>query len=116
MNSDGQQAADFIKVLYPTLKRAGLTTQIACCDGSGWEQNRERLTGIQAAGAEDLLGIVTAHGYSSQPGAPFNTSKHVWETEWSTFDPLNYNWWYTGSQSEVLPGPTTSSKVSRAAT
>ncbi|KAK6432017.1 hypothetical protein LTR95_011814 [Oleoguttula sp. CCFEE 5521] len=93
MQSDGRQAADFIEVLYPTLKRAGLKTQIACCDGSGWEQNRERLTGIQQAGDEDKLGLVTAHGYSSKPGAPFNTSKHVWQTEWSSFDPINYKWY-----------------------
>lgn len=124
MQSDGQQAADFIEVLYPTLKRAGLKTQIACCDGSGWEQNRERLTGIQQAGKEGELGLVTSHGYSSYPGAPFQTNHHVWQTEWSTFvscakacplseheadchvqDPINYNWYTAatgGSQSDGL--------------
>ena len=89
MQSNGQQAADFIEVLYPTLKKAGLNTQIACCDGSGWEQNRERLTGIQQAGKENELGLVTSHGYSSYPGAPFQTNKHVWQTEWSTFVSLS---------------------------
>ncbi|EMC99090.1 glycoside hydrolase family 30 protein [Baudoinia panamericana UAMH 10762] len=102
MQSDGQQAADFLTVLYPTLQQAGISTQIACCDGSGWEENRERLTGIQAAGAEYTLGLVTAHGYSSAPGAPFATPKKVWQTEWSTFDNLNYNWYVRGSQSEGL--------------
>ncbi|MCJ1286007.1 hypothetical protein MMC26_005349 [Xylographa opegraphella] len=102
MQSSGQQAADFLEILYPTIRAAGLKTQIACCDGSGWEQNRERLTGIQQAGKEDTLGLVTAHGYSSPPGAPFQTNKKVWETEWSTFDPINYNWYATGSQSEGL--------------
>ncbi|MCJ1311230.1 hypothetical protein MMC25_004901 [Agyrium rufum] len=102
MQSNGQQAADFIKILAPTLKQAGLTTKIACCDGSGWEQNRERLTGIQQAGQEYNLGLVTAHGYSSPPGAPFATDKNVWQTEWSTFDNINYAWYQTGSQSEGL--------------
>ena len=103
MQSNGQQAADFIEVLYPTLKAAGLKTQIACCDGSGWEQNRERLTGIQEAGVENDLGLVTSHGYSSYPGAPFQTSKHVWQTEWSTFDNINYNWYTNGgSQSDGI--------------
>ena len=102
MQSNGQQAADFIKVLYPTLKKAGLTTQIACCDGSGWEQNRERLTGIQQAGYENELGLVTSHGYSSYPGTPFKTDLKVWQTEWSTFDNLNFNWYSSGSQSEGL--------------
>ncbi|KAL2069042.1 hypothetical protein VTL71DRAFT_15380 [Oculimacula yallundae] len=102
MQSSGQQAADFLKILYPTLKKAGLNTEIACCDGSGWEQQRAILTGIQQAGQEDTLGLVTSHGYSSYPGAPFKTNKKVWQTEWSTFDNLNYNWYYTGSQSEGL--------------
>ena len=102
MQSSGQQAADFLEILYPTLKKSGLKTQIACCDGSGWEQNRAVLTGIQEAGKENLLGLVTAHGYSSAPGAPFQTDLKVWETEWSTFDPINYDWYATGSQSEGL--------------
>ncbi|MCJ1379932.1 hypothetical protein MMC17_003035 [Xylographa soralifera] len=102
MLSSGQQAADFLEILYPTLQKAGLKTQIACCDGSGWEQNRERLTGIQQAGEENTLGLVTSHGYSSAPGTPFQTNKKVWITEWSTFDPINYDWYATGSQSEGL--------------
>ena len=102
MQSSGQQAADFLEIFYPTLQRSGLKTQIACCDGSGWEQNRAVLTGIQAAGKENTLGLVTSHGYSSAPGAPFATTKKVWETEWSTFDNINYNWYATGSQSEGL--------------
>lgn len=86
MQSNGQQAADFLEILYPTLQQANLSTKIACCDGSGWEQNRERLTGIQAAGAERYLDIVTSHAYDSPLGAPFNTSKRVWMTEYATYD------------------------------
>ena len=102
MQSSGQQAADFLSILHPTLQAAGLNTQIACCDGSGWEQNRERLTGIQQAGLENTLGLVTSHGYSSAPGTPFATSKKVWQTEWSTFDATNFDWYASGSQSEGL--------------
>jgi hypothetical protein len=65
MQSNGQQEADFLKVLYPTLKRSGLKTQIACCDATGWDAQQEMLTGIQAAGQEGTLGLVTGHGYSS---------------------------------------------------
>lgn len=77
MVSNGEQAADFLNVLYPTLQKSGLKTQIACCDGSGWEQQRQRLTGIQKYRQEDTLGIVTAHGYSSPPSTPFHTTKKV---------------------------------------
>jgi len=106
MQSSGQQAADFLKVLYPTLQKSGLKTQIACCDGSGWEQQRSRLTGIQAAGYEYTLGLVTSHGYSSYPGAPFKTDKKVWQTEWSTFDNLNYDWYREGSTARQSEGLT----------
>jgi O-glycosyl hydrolase len=71
--------------------------------GSGWEEQRARLTGIQRYHQEKNLGLVTSHGYSSYPGAPFDTSLHVWQTEWSTFDDINYNW-YTpgGSESDGI--------------
>lgn len=37
MRSDGRQAADFIKVLRPTLDKAGYTNvKITCCDAGGW--------------------------------------------------------------------------------
>ena len=114
MNSDGQQAADFLEVLAPTLQRAGLRTKIACCDGSGWEQNRDRLTGIQQAGKENLLDLVTAHGYSSVPGAPFATDKKVWLSEWSTFDPINYEWYTDNAASAQSDGLTWANNIQSA--
>lgn len=77
MLSDGQQAADFIKVFHPILKASGFSTTIACCDAAGWEYQREMLEGIQAAGAENMLGVVTSHGYNTPPTTPFNTTKPV---------------------------------------
>lgn len=102
MESDGQQSADFLKVLYPTLKRSGLKTKIACCDATGWDIQQEILTGIQDAGEEDTLGLVTGHGYSSRPTYPLKTDLKVWQTEWSTFDPINYDWYDAGNSSEGL--------------
>ena len=102
MQSDGQQEADFLKVLYPTLKRSGLKTQIACCDATGWDAQQEMLTGIQAAGQEDTLALITGHGYSSKPTYPLKTDLKVWQTEWSTFDPINYDWYVAGNSSEGL--------------
>lgn len=84
--------SDFLEILYPTIKAANLTTEIACCDASGWEQQRERLQDIQAAGAEKYLGLITSHGYSSPLTTPFNTDLPVAETEYSTFDAINYGW------------------------
>lgn len=102
MQSDGQQEADFLKILYPTLKRSGLKTKIACCDATGWDAQQEMLSGIQAAGEEGTLGLVTGHGYSSAPTYPLTTDLKVWQTEWSTFDPINYDWYVVGNSSEGL--------------
>ncbi|KAF2168809.1 glycoside hydrolase family 30 protein [Zasmidium cellare ATCC 36951] len=103
MLSSGQQAADFLKVFAPTLEASGLKTEIACCDGSGWEEQRSRLEGIQQAGAESTLGLVTAHGYSSPLSTPFSTSKRVWQTEWADLEgPQTYAWYYNGSTGEGL--------------
>lgn len=74
---NGQQAADFINVFAPILKKSGYSTKQACCDAGGWEFQRYLLAGIQAADAEKHLGIVTAHGYITPPTTPFNTTKKV---------------------------------------
>ena len=39
MLSNGRQAASFLEVLYPTVQKSGLKTEITCCDASGWEQH-----------------------------------------------------------------------------
>ena len=94
MISNGTQSADFLRVLAPTLKAAGLDTKITCCDAAGWKSQARMQAGIQAAGAESLVGVVTSHGYSSPLNGTLNTTLPVWQTEWSD---LHGNWtddWY----------------------
>jgi O-glycosyl hydrolase len=94
MISNSTQSADFLRVLAPTLKAAGLDTKITCCDAAGWKSQARMLAGIQAAGAESLIGVVTSHGYSSPLNGTLNTTLPVWQTEWSD---LHGNWtddWY----------------------
>ncbi|CAK5284600.1 unnamed protein product [Mycena citricolor] len=96
MLSNGQQAADFIKVLAPTLTAAGLTTKIACCDSEGWKNQITMTNDINAAGAMPLLGIVTSHAYTSSPSTPLNTTHPVWQTENADLnDQFNPNNWYS---------------------
>jgi O-glycosyl hydrolase len=93
MLSDGTQAADFIRVLGPTLARSGLHTTIACCDAAGWREQADRLAGIQAQPqAYRYLGLVTGHGYVDPPAAPLATDRHVWESEWADFNPWDPAW------------------------
>ncbi|KAI1761743.1 glycoside hydrolase family 30 protein [Hypoxylon sp. FL1150] len=75
MNSNGAQAADFIKVLHATLEAANLTSQvgIGCCESEGWGNQVNMMNQIKSAGAEDLLATVTSHTYTGGPSSAMNT-------------------------------------------
>lgn len=58
MRSSGAQAADFVKVLRPTLDRANFTgVGIACCDAEGWGSQQGMMGALK--GVEDMLGTIT---------------------------------------------------------
>lgn len=87
MRFSGTQAADFIKVLGPTLQKANLTLGITCCDAEGWSSQAGMLG--QLSGVDTYLSTITAHAYTSAPGSPMNTRHRVWQTEAAD---LNGNW------------------------
>lgn len=95
MLSSGTQAADFIKILAPTIQAANLSTGIACCDSEGWSNQGTMTSQIKAAGAESLLSIITSHSYTSSPGSPINTSKKVWQTENADLQGAWQSAWYS---------------------
>jgi glucuronoarabinoxylan endo-1,4-beta-xylanase len=81
------QAADFLSVLGPTLRSAGLSTKITCCDTLGFNQLPSYVSAVQGSGS---VGVFTSHGYSAAPTTPVNTSgQPVWQSEWS----VNGNQW-----------------------
>ncbi|KAI1268461.1 glycoside hydrolase family 30 protein [Xylariaceae sp. FL1019] len=97
MNSNGQQAADFIKVLYATLQSANLTDQvgIGCCESEGWGNQVNMLNGIKSAGVEAMLAMVTSHTYTGGSNSPMDTKVPVWLSEQCD---LNGGWttaWYS---------------------
>jgi O-glycosyl hydrolase len=100
MLSSGTQAADFIKVLRPTLDRANLTSVgINCCDATGWNVATQHAQQIAAAGAEPLVYAITSHEYSSRISGVMKTKAKVWQTEYSD---LSGSWgtaWYTNGAS-----------------
>ena len=90
MLSSGTQAADFIKVLYPTLKAANMShIAITCCDSTGWNDAGSKVSQLKAAGVENQLGVITSHTYTSNFNGPLKTSLKVWQTEYSD---LNGGW------------------------
>lgn len=82
MGTSGAQAADFINVLYPTIKAANLTTGISCCDGSGWYAESILTSGLAAVANQ--LAIRAAHPYSTPATFSLTTLQPTWQTEWSS--------------------------------
>lgn len=95
MQSSGTQAADFIKVLRPTLDKNNLTdVGINCCDATGWSVASQHASQIASAGAENMLYAITSHEYTSRISGVMRTTRRVWETEYAD---LNGGWstaWY----------------------
>jgi len=95
MLSNGNQAADFIKVLRLTLDRANLTdVGINCCDATGWSVANQHAQQLISSGVEDMIYAVTSHEYTSRIGTPMRTKARVWQTEYSD---LSGGWstgWY----------------------
>jgi O-glycosyl hydrolase len=59
MRSNGQQAADFIKVLRPTLDKANYTNvKVTCCDAEGWSSQQGMISAL--SGVSSMLGTITA--------------------------------------------------------
>ncbi|KXX81852.1 Glucuronoxylanase XynC [Madurella mycetomatis] len=93
MRSSGAQAADFIRVLRPTLDRNNLTDlKINCCDQEGWYGMNNMLG--QMRGVESMLDTITAHSYTSQPNSPLSTSLKTWQTEAADLNGAWTSAWY----------------------
>jgi glucuronoarabinoxylan endo-1,4-beta-xylanase len=90
MNSDGAQAADFIKVLDRTLPSG---VKIVCCEPTGWGQANTMLSAIGSdPTAFAALDVASGHGYSGAPTYPLSRAKPAWQTEWSTFNGWDGSW------------------------
>ncbi|KAI0841553.1 glycoside hydrolase family 30 protein [Hypoxylon sp. FL0890] len=98
MNSNGAQAADFIKVLHSALETANLTSQvgISCCESEGWGNQVNMVNAIKSAGAESLLATVTSHTYTGGPNGPMNTRVPVWLSEQCDLQGQWTTAWYQG--------------------
>lgn len=46
----GRQLAECLEVLRPTLDEAAISTETACCDGTGWDATRACIAGIRRRG------------------------------------------------------------------
>lgn len=109
MNTNGTQAADFIRILGKTIEREGIDVELNCCDDEGWNEQEGLMAGLQAKDAseksgEDYLSVITGHGYESAATYPLSTSLRTWQSEWADlsggFTP--YTFWNSSGPGEGL--------------
>lgn len=88
------QAAEFMKVIGPLARRAGV--ELACCDSFGWQQSDGYAQAIEAdPEARRYLDLFTGHGYASAADRPLPTTAPTWMSEWapsSVADGWNEAW------------------------
>jgi O-glycosyl hydrolase len=94
MTMSGAQLASLLDVVGPAVKNSGLSTQIECCDATGWPNSASYASAIEGdSTALADTAVFSSHGYSGAPTTPLSGwTKPVWETEWfgndsSAWDP-----------------------------
>ncbi|NYI04141.1 glycoside hydrolase family 30 protein [Allostreptomyces psammosilenae] len=103
MDATPEQAADMAAILGPTLTRAGLDTDIICCESLGWDGASRYAAAIEAhPGAREAVDTISAHAYSVDADQPAATDKPTWMSEWG---PNSRGWpgnWDDGTDSDGL--------------
>jgi glucuronoarabinoxylan endo-1,4-beta-xylanase len=86
------QAVEFVKVLGPVARSAGV--KVACCDAMGWNSQKNYTNAIEAdSTARGLVDLHAGHSYSSPVNGPLATSKSTWMSEWNPSGTAwNENW------------------------
>lgn len=104
ISSNAQEAISFIPTLYNTVKAAGLSTKITCCDAMGWSMQGTYTTALVNGGSTQYLGTITGHAYSSEPGSPLSqTNLPKWNTEAGPLsDPFVTTWYASGRANEGM--------------
>jgi O-glycosyl hydrolase len=84
MTMSGAQLASLLDVVGPAVKSSGLSTQIECCDATGWPNSASYASAIEGdPTALADTAVLSSHGYSGAPTTPLSGwTKPVWQTEW----------------------------------
>ncbi|PTB74964.1 glycoside hydrolase family 30 protein [Trichoderma longibrachiatum ATCC 18648] len=101
ISSNAQEAISFIPVLSSTVKAAGLSTKLTCCDATGWTTQSTYTTNLVNAGSTQYLSVITSHSYSSDATSPLSqTSLPKWNTEGGPSTPFVQTWYGNGGTNE----------------
>lgn len=115
ISDDAREAISFIPILENALTNAGLDgVKMMCCDAAGWDAQKIFTAAIMDSDAGQYLDFITGHSYTSQPGAPVNsTDLPKWNTEAGPDIPFITTWYESGEQNE---GFTWAVKIAQAIT
>lgn len=101
ISTNGQEAIDFIPILYDTIQEAGVDVEIACCDALGWNTQSTYTTAFVNSGTIDYLGVITSHAYSYDAKTPLNqTDLPKWNTEAGPSSAFTTTWYSSGADNE----------------
>jgi O-glycosyl hydrolase len=94
MTMSAAQLASLLDVVGPAVKSSGLSTQVECCEATGWPVSGTYASAVEGdATALADTAFFSGHGYSGAPTSPLaGWTKPQWETEWfgndsSSWDP-----------------------------
>jgi O-glycosyl hydrolase len=93
MTMSAAQLASLLDVVGPAVKSSGLSTQVECCDATGWPNTGSYASAVEADPTA-LAGtaVFSSHGYSGAPTTPLpGWTKPVWETEWFGNDSASWD-------------------------
>lgn len=100
MRSNAQQTADFLPILWQTLRDAGHDVGIACCELTGWDETQETVEALQALGVERYLTTWTSHEYTSPIGSALDTDLSVWQSEYCDLSGRWTTAWDSGASAD----------------
>ncbi|GME47449.1 o-Glycosyl hydrolase family 30 domain-containing protein [Neofusicoccum parvum] len=102
ISTNAQEAISFIPTLSDTVKKAGLDTNITCCDAMGWSQQTQYTAAMKSAGMENYLDVITSHTYSSEATSAIDTNLPTWVTESGTGSASAFitTWYSSGAAGE----------------
>jgi O-glycosyl hydrolase len=103
ISSNAAEAVNFIPILYNTVKSAGLSTHIVCCDAVGWGTTANYVPNLVNGGSTQYLSVITSHSYSQQPTTALTqTTLPKWNTEAGPGGAFVTTWYSNGAEIEGL--------------
>ena len=101
ISSNAVEASNFIPILSSTVKAAGLSTQLTCCDAVGWGTTATYVTNLVAAGSTSYLSVITSHSYSADATTALTaTTLPKWNTEGGPSSAFTTTWYSSGADNE----------------